>query len=187
MKETTLHGWSKRASDWLKRKSKKASVARSSIVNLIGFARVQKVAEQKTKRASTIMRACLPKGQGEGCAFEHSDSNGPRLGNKVIEASGLSKAFGDKLLVEGLTFQLPPAGIVGIIGANGAGKTTLFRMIMGEEVPDAGSIEMGDTVKIGYVDQRHADIDPGKTVWEVVSEEMSKWKSVASCSTAVPT
>ena len=95
--------------------------------------------------------------------------NGPRLGNKVIEASGLSKAFGDKLLVEGLTFQLPPAGIVGIIGPNGAGKTTLFRMIMGEEVPDAGSIEMGDTVKIGYVDQRHADIDPGKTVWEVVS------------------
>ena len=95
--------------------------------------------------------------------------NGPRLGNKVIEASGLSKAFGDKLLVEGLTFQLPPAGIVGIIGPNGAGKTTLFRMIMGEEVPDAGSIEMGDTVKIGYVDQRHADIDPDKTVWEVVS------------------
>ena len=95
--------------------------------------------------------------------------NGPRLGNKVIEASGLSKAFGDKLLVEGLTFQLPPAGIVGIIGPNGAGKTTLFRMIMGEEVPDAGNIEMGDTVKIGYVDQRHADIDPGKTVWEVVS------------------
>ena len=95
--------------------------------------------------------------------------NGPRLGNKVIEASGLSKAFGDKLLVEGLTFQLPPAGIVGIIGPNGAGKTTLFRMIMGEEVPDAGNIEMGDTVKIGYVDQRHADIDPDKTVWEVVS------------------
>ena len=95
--------------------------------------------------------------------------NGPRLGNKVIEASGLTKAFGDKLLVENLTFQLPPAGIVGIIGPNGAGKTTLFRMIMGEENPDGGSIDMGDTVKIGYVDQRHADIDPNKTVWEVVS------------------
>ena len=95
--------------------------------------------------------------------------NGPRLGNKVIEASGLTKAFGDKLLVEDLTFQLPPAGIVGIIGPNGAGKTTLFRMIMGEETPDGGSIDMGETVKIGYVDQRHADIDPNKTVWEVVS------------------
>jgi ATPase subunit of ABC transporter with duplicated ATPase domains len=95
--------------------------------------------------------------------------NGPRLGNKVIEASGLTKAYGDKLLVENLTFQLPPAGIVGIIGPNGAGKTTLFRMIMGEEAPDGGTIDKGDTVKIGYVDQRHADIDPNKTVWEVVS------------------
>ena len=95
--------------------------------------------------------------------------NGPRLGNKVIEASELSKAFGDKLLVENLTFQLPPAGIVGIIGPNGAGKTTLFRMIMGEETPDGGTIDMGETVKVGYVDQRHADIDPNKTVWEVVS------------------
>ena len=95
--------------------------------------------------------------------------NGPRLGNKVIEASGLTKAFGDKLLVEGLSFQLPPAGIVGIIGPNGAGKTTLFRMMMGEETPDCGAIDMGETVKIGYVDQRHQDIDPNKTVWEVVS------------------
>ena len=95
--------------------------------------------------------------------------NGPRLGNKVVEASNLTKAFGDKLLVEGLSFQLPPAGIVGIIGPNGAGKTTLFRMMMGEETPDGGSIDMGETVKIGYVDQRHQDIDPNKTVWEVVS------------------
>ena len=95
--------------------------------------------------------------------------NGPRLGNKVIEASGLTKAFGDRLLVEGLSFQLPPAGIVGIIGPNGAGKTTLFRMMMGEETPDGGVIDMGETVKIGYVDQRHQDIDPNKTVWEVVS------------------
>jgi ATP-binding cassette ChvD family protein len=95
--------------------------------------------------------------------------NGPRLGNKVIEANGLTKAFGDRLLVEGLSFQLPPAGIVGIIGPNGAGKTTLFRMMMGEETPDGGVIDMGETVKIGYVDQRHQDIDPNKTVWEVVS------------------
>jgi len=95
--------------------------------------------------------------------------NGPRLGNVVIEAEHLTKAFGDKLLIEDLSFSLPPAGIVGVIGPNGAGKTTLFRMIMGEEQPDGGAIRIGDTVKVGYVDQRHKDIDPEKSVWEVVS------------------
>jgi ATP-binding cassette ChvD family protein len=96
--------------------------------------------------------------------------NGPRLGNKVIDAVNLSKSFGDKLLFENLNFSLPPAGIVGIIGPNGAGKTTLFRMILGSETPDSGSFDVGDTVQIGYVDQAHADIDPNKTVWEVISE-----------------
>ena len=95
--------------------------------------------------------------------------NGPRLGNSVIEASKLQKAFGERLLIENLDFNLPPAGIVGVIGPNGAGKTTLFRMIMGEEQADAGSFKIGETVEIGYVDQRHADIDPQKTVWEVIS------------------
>ena len=95
--------------------------------------------------------------------------NGPRLGNSVIEAIKLQKAFGDRLLIENLDFNLPPAGIVGVIGPNGAGKTTLFRMIMGEEQADAGSFNIGETVEIGYVDQRHADIDPQKTVWEVIS------------------
>ena len=95
--------------------------------------------------------------------------NGPRLGNKVLEVEGLQKSFGEKLLIEDLTFKLPPAGIVGIIGPNGAGKTTLFKMIMGEEQPDNGTLELGDTVEIGYVDQTHKDIDPEKTVWEVVS------------------
>lgn len=95
--------------------------------------------------------------------------NGPRLGNSVIEASKLQKAFGERLLIENLDFNLPPAGIVGVIGPNGAGKTTLFRMIMGEEQADAGSFNIGETVEIGYVDQRHADIDPQKTVWEVIS------------------
>ena len=96
--------------------------------------------------------------------------NGPRLGNKVIEARGISKAFGDKLLFENLDFSLPPAGIVGIIGPNGAGKTTLFRLIMGLEKPDSGDFSVGETVKIGYVDQAHTDIDPEKSVWEVISE-----------------
>ena len=95
--------------------------------------------------------------------------NGPRLGNKVIEVTGLQKAFGDRLLIEDLNFSLPPAGIVGIIGPNGAGKTTLFRMMMGLEQPDAGRSGFGDSVEIGYVDQRHKEIDPEKTVWEVVS------------------
>jgi energy-dependent translational throttle protein EttA len=95
--------------------------------------------------------------------------NGPRLGSKVIEAIDLGKAFGDKLLFENFNFMLPPAGIVGIIGPNGAGKTTLFRMIMGMEKPDKGSISIGETVTIGYVDQTHVEIDPNKTVWEVIS------------------
>jgi ATP-binding cassette ChvD family protein len=96
--------------------------------------------------------------------------NGPRLGNKVIEAKGISKAFGDKLLFENLDFSLPPAGIVGIIGPNGAGKTTLFRLIMGLEKPDSGEFSVGETVKLGYIDQAHTDIDPEKSVWEVISE-----------------
>ncbi|MDC3337690.1 energy-dependent translational throttle protein EttA [Flavobacteriales bacterium] len=95
--------------------------------------------------------------------------NGPRLGNKVIEAVGLNKAFGDRVLIDDLNFSLPPAGIVGIIGPNGAGKTTLFRMIMGEENPSEGQINIGETVMIGYVDQTHKDIDPDKSIYEVIS------------------
>lgn len=95
--------------------------------------------------------------------------NGPRLGDKVIEVNSISKAYGDKLLFENLSFSLPPAGIVGVIGPNGAGKTTLFRMIMGLEKPDSGSFDVGSTVKVGYVDQQHQDIDPEKNVWEVIS------------------
>ena len=95
--------------------------------------------------------------------------NGPRLGNKVVEAIDVSKGFGDRLLFEHLNFMLPPNGIVGIIGPNGAGKTTLFRLMMGIEKADHGTFEVGETVKIGYVDQSHADIDPNKTVYEVIS------------------
>jgi ATP-binding cassette ChvD family protein len=95
--------------------------------------------------------------------------NGPRLGNKVVEAIDVSKAFGEKLLFDNLNFMLPPNGIVGIIGPNGAGKTTLFRMMMGLEKADKGTFEVGKTVKIGYVDQSHTDIDPEKTVYQVVS------------------
>jgi ATP-binding cassette ChvD family protein len=96
--------------------------------------------------------------------------NGPRLGNQVIEVKGVSKAFGDKVLFDDLNFMLPPGGIVGIIGPNGAGKTTLFRLIMGLDKPDKGEFIVGETVKVGYIDQAHTEINPEKSVWEVISE-----------------
>ena len=96
--------------------------------------------------------------------------NGPRLGDKVIEAKNLSKGYGERLLFDNLDFKLPPAGIVGVIGPNGAGKTTLFKLIMGFEKPDTGSFELGDTVKIAYVDQSHKDIEAEKTVYQVISQ-----------------
>lgn len=95
--------------------------------------------------------------------------NGPRLGNKVIEAKGVAKAYGDRLLFDNLNFMLPPNGIVGVIGPNGAGKTTLFRLIMGLETVDKGTFEVGETVKLAYVDQQHKDIDPAKSVYQVIS------------------
>src|SRR5690606_24830642 len=95
---------------------------------------------------------------------------GPRLGNVVIEANNISKAYDDKLLFENLSFSLPPAGIVGIIGPNGAGKTTLFRLITGQEQPDSGDFKVGETVKLGYVDQMHNDLDPEKTVYENITD-----------------
>ncbi len=96
--------------------------------------------------------------------------NGPRLGDVVIDAQKVSKAYGDKLLYENLSFMLPPGGIVGVIGPNGAGKTTLFRMMMGLEKPDSGTFKIGETVKIAYVDQAHVEIDPEKNVWEIISD-----------------
>ena len=96
--------------------------------------------------------------------------NGPRLGGKVIEIENLSKAYGDKLLIENLTFSLPPGGIVGVIGPNGAGKSTLFKMLTGAETPDTGTVTIGDTVKLAYVDQSRDALDPNKTVWEEISE-----------------
>ena len=102
--------------------------------------------------------------------------NGPRLGNKVLNAEHVTKAFGEKMLFKDLNFMLPPNGIVGVIGPNGAGKTTLFRLIMGLETPDNGTFEVGETVKLAYVDQQHTDIDPKKTVYEVVSQGVETFR-----------
>ena len=115
----------------------------------------EKMAAESTKDREAKVRLAIP--------------NGPRLGNEVINFDGVTKAFGDKILIDNLSYKLPPAGIVGIVGPNGAGKTTMFRMIMGEESQDEGSITIGETVKMGYVDQAHTDIDPNKTIWEVIS------------------
>src|SRR5690606_35620817 len=94
---------------------------------------------------------------------------GPRLGDVVVRAEGVSKGFGDRLLIEDLSFDLPPGAIVGVVGPNGAGKTTLFRMIVGEEQPDAGSLKIGETVRLAYVDQSREDLDPNRSVWENIT------------------
>ena len=124
----------------------------------------------KGEGASELLRQIAERGcEGEGRELEIFIPNGPRLGNKVIEAKHVAKAFGDKLLFDDLNFMLPPNGIVGIIGPNGAGKTTLFRLIMGLEKADKGEFEVGETVKVAYVDQQHKDIDPNKSVYQVIS------------------
>ncbi|KHJ37391.1 putative ABC transporter ATP-binding protein YjjK [Pedobacter glucosidilyticus] len=115
----------------------------------------EKLASEETKEREDKLELFIPPG--------------PRLGNVVIEANGVTKAYGDRVLFENLTFSLPPAGIVGIIGPNGAGKTTLFRLITGQETPDAGTFRVGETVKLGYVDQMHHDLDPEKSVWENIT------------------
>jgi ATPase subunit of ABC transporter with duplicated ATPase domains len=115
----------------------------------------EKLISQEAQRASADLEIFIPPG--------------PRLGDVVVEAEGVSKAFGDNLLFEDMTFDLPPGGIVGVIGPNGAGKTTLFRMIVGQEQPDAGEFVTGDTVKLAYVDQTREALDPNKTIWEEIS------------------
>jgi len=116
----------------------------------------EKLASEETKEREAKLELFIPPG--------------PRLGNVVIEAQGVSKAYGDKLLFENLSFSLPPAGIVGIIGPNGAGKTTLFRLITGQEKPDSGTFRVGETAVLGYVDQMHDDLDPDKSVWENITD-----------------
>ena len=170
--------WKGNYSSWLDQKTKRmaqeekqASKRRKTLERELEWINMAPKARQaKGKARLNSYEALLNEDQKEREAkLEIFIPNGPRLGNKVIEAQHIAKAFGDKLLFDDLNFMLPPNGIVGVIGPNGAGKTTLFKMIMGMESIDKGSFEVGETVKVGYADQTHKDIDPKKTVYQVVS------------------
>ena len=170
--------WKGNYSSWLEQKTKRmeleektASKRRKTLERELEWVRMAPKARQaKGKARLNSYDKLLNEDQKEKEEkLEIFIPNGPRLGNKVIEAIGVRKAFDDKLLFDNLNFTLPPNGIVGIIGPNGAGKTTLFRMIMGLETVDAGTFEVGETVKLAYVDQQHKDIDPDKSVYQVVS------------------
>lgn len=167
--------WKGNYSSWLDQKSKRleqeekvASKRRKTLERELDWVR-QGAKGRQTKQKARLQNydKLLNEDQKElDEKLEIYIPNGPRLGTNVIEAKGVAKAFGDKLLYDDLNFVLPQAGIVGIIGPNGAGKSTIFRMIMGEETPDGGSFTIGDTVKIAYVDQTHANIDVNKSIWE---------------------
>lgn len=171
--------WQGNYSSWLDQKSKRLAMEEKS------ESKRRKTLERELEWVRMSPKARQAKGKARLNAYEKMLSedvkekeerlelyipNGPRLGNMVIEARGVSKSFDDKLLFEDLNFSLPPAGIVGIIGPNGAGKTTLFRMVMGSEKTSAGSFKVGETVKLGYIDQSHTAIDPEKTVFQVISD-----------------
>ncbi len=170
--------WKGNYSSWLEQKSKRmemeektASKHRKTLERELEWVRMApKARHAKSKARVSNYQKLLTEDKNEKVdQLELFIPNGPRLGSKVIEVKGLRKAYGDKLLFDDLDFSLPPGGIVGVIGPNGAGKTTLFRLIMGLEQPDSGTFEVGDTVEIGYVDQAHHEIDPEKSVWEVIS------------------
>ncbi|NDG52424.1 MAG: energy-dependent translational throttle protein EttA [Flavobacteriia bacterium] len=170
--------WKGNYSSWLDQKSKRlaqeekqASKRRKTLERELEWVRMSPKGRQSKSKArlSNYDKLLSEENRQQEEKIELYIPPGPRLGTNVIEAKGVSKAFEDKLLYEDLNFKLPPAGIVGIVGPNGAGKTTLFRMIMGQEEADGGSFSIGDTVKVSYVDQQHADIDPEKTIWEQVT------------------
>ena len=171
--------WKGNYSSWLDQKSKRLakeekveSKRRKTLERELEWVRMSpKGRRTKSKaRLSNYEKLLENKSKDKEEKIELYIPPGPRLGNNVIESVNVSKSFDDKILYENLEFKLPPAGIVGVIGPNGAGKTTLFRMIMGQESPDSGSFSVGETVKIAYVDQQHADIDPNKTIWEQITD-----------------
>ncbi|MCM1033032.1 MAG: energy-dependent translational throttle protein EttA [Odoribacter sp.] len=177
--------WKGNYSSWLDQKTKRmaqeekqASKRRKTLERELEWVRMAPKARQAKGKArlNSYDRMLNEDQKQKEERLEIFIPNGPRLGNKVIEAKGLAKSFGKRHLFENLDFSLPPAGIVGVIGPNGAGKTTLFRLIMGQETPDAGSFEVGETVKVAYVDQRHHDLLPEKTVYEVISQGVESFR-----------
>lgn len=169
--EGNYTGWLEQKSKRLAQEEKQESKRRKILERELEWVRMNPKGRQaKNKARIQNYDKMLAEGEREKEAkLELPIPNGPRLGNEVIDAEIISKSYGERLLIENLSFRLPPAGIVGVIGPNGAGKTTLFRMIMGEEQPDSGSFKVGETVVIGYVDQRHKEIDPEKSVYDVIS------------------
>jgi len=175
--------WKGNYSSWLDQKTKRLaqeekaeSKRRKTLERELEWVRMAPKARQAKQKArlGAYEKLASADAKQKEANLEIYIPNGPHLGNKVIRFNDVSKAYGDKLLFEHLTFELPPAGIVGVIGPNGAGKTTLFRLIMGLEQPDSGTIEIGETVKISYVDQQHRTIDPDKTVYETIAGN-SEW------------
>ncbi|MBA3412490.1 MAG: energy-dependent translational throttle protein EttA [Actinobacteria bacterium] len=165
-------------SSWLEQKQarlaaegKQASARRRTLARELEWVRMSpKARHAKSKARITAYERLFAEEQSVRLdRVEIHIPSGPRLGDLVVQADGVAKGFGDRLLVEDLTFSLPPGGIVGVVGPNGAGKTTLFRMIVGEEQPDAGALRIGDTVELAYVDQARADLDPASTVWKEIS------------------
>ena len=177
--------WKGNYSSWLEQKTKRmaqeekqASKRRKTLERELEWVRMAPKARQAKGKArlSSYDRLLNQDQKEREEKLEIFIPNGPRLGNKVIEAKGLEKSFGKKLLFKDLEFALPPNGIVGVIGPNGAGKTTLFRLIMDQEKPDAGSFEVGETVKVAYVDQRHHDLVPDHTVYQVISQGVESFR-----------
>ncbi|MEZ7884515.1 MAG: energy-dependent translational throttle protein EttA [Bacteroidales bacterium] len=171
--------WKGNYSSWLDQKStrlgmeeKQESKRRKTLERELEWVRMAPKARQAKSKArlSAYEKMLNEDGRQKEEKLEIFIPNGPRLGDKVIEAVGVTKAYGDRILYEDLNFKLPPAGIVGVIGPNGAGKTTLFRLIMGLEEPNAGNFNVGETVKVAYVDQQHKQIDPDKSVYETISQ-----------------
>ena len=155
--------WKGNYSSWLEQKTKRMEMEEKVA------SKRRKTLERELEWVRMAPKARQAKGKARLNSYDKLLNEDPRLGNKVIEAKHVAKAYGDKLLFDDLNFMLPPNGIVGVIGPNGAGKTTLFRLIMGIEKPDKGDFEVGETVKVAYVDQQHKDIDPNKTVYQVIS------------------
>ena len=180
--------WKGNYSSWLEQKSrrlemeeKQESKRRKTLERELEWVRMAPKARQAKSKArlGAYEKLSAQDAVQKEASLEIFIPNGPRLGNKVVEFRDVSKSYGDRLLFEHLNFVLPPAGIVGVIGPNGAGKTTLFRLIMGYEKPDGGQIEIGDTVKLAYVDQQHKSIDPDKTVYQTIAADSDFVRLVA--------